>query len=245
MPVRRILLTITLAALFAPWHTALPGEQDTAATTDLPPFAAQYRVHMGAFTIGEGWFRFERPEADRYRYEVTTTPRGIVRMAYRDETREVSEGWVGENGFRPERYEYERTGRRDEQETLLFDWDAGIARDADSNWEIDLSDGIKDRVVTTLALMQDLARGRSGDLSYRVADDGDIDEYTFRLTGEETVETPVGTYEAIKYVRVREGSSRETRVWSAPELHYLPVRVEHVESDGTTFRMTLDHLEGF
>ncbi|ABI55868.1 DUF3108 domain-containing protein [Alkalilimnicola ehrlichii MLHE-1] len=239
---RRVLLAIGLGLALSPWHAGLAGEQ--AATGELPPFAAQYRVHMGAFTVGEGWFRFERPEADRYRFEVATRPRGIIRMAYRDETKEVSEGTINGDQFRPERYHYQRSGRRNEQETLLFDWAAGKARDKAGDWEVDLSDGVKDRVVTTMALMQDLARGRTGDRTYRVADDGDIDEYQFRLTGEETVETPVGTYETIRYVRVREGSSRETRVWSAPELHYLPVRVEHVESDGTTFRMTLDRLEG-
>lgn len=60
-----------------------------------------------------------------------------------------------------------------------------------------------------------------------------IRTFNFRVAGRETIKVPAGTFETLRIVRVRpEGDTRESILWVAPALDYVPVKLEHQEKLG-------------
>jgi len=60
------------------------------------------------------------------------------------------------------------------------------------------------------------------------------------VIGREMVPTPLGHFETLKVQRL--GDQRETTLWCAPALHYLPVRIEQ-ENRGSRVRLNLKSLQ--
>jgi hypothetical protein len=53
------------------------------------------------------------------------------------------------------------------------------------------------------------------------------------------VKTKAGTYEVVGIQHQKEGSSRVTTLWCAPELGYLPIVIEQHRKKKRNFRATL------
>lgn len=238
MPVLRLTTILILALTLS--VSAL------AASTAPPPFQARFDLRKGPLTLGEAHLSLERPDDGRYRYRLHTFPVGVARIFYDAEVREVSEGRITASGFRPDRYRYRRTGDHARVVELRFNWSEGwVLNDvADRPWRMSVPDDAMDRVVTPLQLMHDLAVDAPSPLVYRIADGGHLRTYRLRREGEETVRTPLGKFHAVKVVRRAEDGETVTRMWCAPELHYLAVRVEQWEDGEGTVDMVLTRLEG-
>ena len=92
--------------------------------------------------------------------------------------------------------------------------------------------------------MSDLADEKTA-FNYRIADGGKLKSYDIRIVDKEIVTTPLGKIEAIKLIRYREGENkRQTTLWCAPQLNYLPVKLEHTEKGGSVFTALLRRLKG-
>jgi hypothetical protein len=60
-----------------------------------------------------------------------------------------------------------------------------------------------------------------------------IRTFNFRVAGRETIKVPAGSFETVRILRVRpEGDTRESILWVAPALDYVPVKLEHQEKLG-------------
>ena len=78
------------------------------------------------------------------------------------------------------------------------------------------------------------------EMSYLVVDGDDIDQYQFRVTGEQRVTTRNGQFDAVEVERVREpDAKRETTLWFAKDWNYLLVRLSQVETDGQHYQIVL------
>jgi hypothetical protein len=65
------------------------------------------------------------------------------------------------------------------------------------------------------------------------------------MVGEETLKTALGEIDTLKFTRVKNiDSKRKTTLWCSPKLGYLPVQIEHVDKDGSTFTAVLRRLKG-
>jgi hypothetical protein len=62
------------------------------------------------------------------------------------------------------------------------------------------------------------------------------------VVGKETLELPAGTFETVKILRLRENKKRETLVWCAPALNYLPVRIWQREKDDVEYESELEEF---
>ena len=76
-------------------------------------------------------------------------------------------------------------------------------------------------------------------LEYSVISHGRLKTYRFERLGEETLETPLGSINAIKIRRVREDNDRETVLWFAPQLNHLLVKLWQREKDGAEYQIVL------
>lgn len=229
-----ILLALLCLLLAASQASALPQT-----------FSAQYEVTHSGLTLGEAQVDYRQIGADRYRYTSFIRPLGIAAMIMRSDIKETSEGLIIKEGFRPTDYEYVRTGRKGRKDKIVFDWERMRIIDPASGkpWEITMPEDIQDRMGSQLQLMFDLAHHEQ-DLSYPIADDGRIKNYTLRILGRETIQTPIGRLEALKIIRQSANSRRATTFWCAPALDYLPIRIDHREKSDD-FTMSLKSVRGF
>ncbi|MGD8630929.1 MAG: DUF3108 domain-containing protein, partial [Gammaproteobacteria bacterium] len=98
--------------------------------------------------------------------------------------------------------------------------------------------GTLDKLASQLAMMLALRAGKT-DMAFNIADDGKLREYRFKVVGKETLELPAGTFDTVKITRLRDNNKRETYVWCAPELNYLPVRIWQREKDDREYQSDL------
>ena len=69
-------------------------------------------------------------------------------------------------------------------------------------------------------------------LRYAIADKNKLKDYEFKNGGTEEVVTAAGTYRAVKLSRGTTADDRQTTVWCAAGLGWLPVKVEYREKNG-------------
>ncbi|MCC5808942.1 MAG: DUF3108 domain-containing protein [Ectothiorhodospiraceae bacterium] len=210
-------------------------------------FEASYRISSGMLGGGSATLHFEQADG-RYRLHSSTRASGLLGLIYRSRLDEYSRGWIGEDGeLRPEQYLYLREGRGARRAELRFDWEREqVVNDVGGPvWRLAIPEGTTDRLLMQVAVMRDLARGKER-MEYQVADGGELRRITLQVDGEQELDTPAGRFRA---VRLRHDESQDsgktsrTTFWCAPELGYLPVRLEHQDPDGRDYVMVLTAYE--
>ncbi|MFT7220892.1 MAG: hypothetical protein ACI8Z1_002512 [Candidatus Azotimanducaceae bacterium] len=154
---------------------------------------------------------------------------------------------------RPDWYQYERTGiGKNKLESGHFDWEE-MHHLADDQATL-LVDLTLDKLSYQIQLRLDVARaieesGFQGQVfTYLVADQEKRRTYTFQITGQETLNTPMGNLPTVRLERVRENqrdgkadSKRRTQLWLATEHDYLLVRLKQ-EDRGKGFELNLSQF---
>ncbi len=210
-------------------------------------FEASFVLSAQGIDIGQTHWQLEPVGGGRYVYRSRSEATGIAKLL-RDERIDERSEWryTDSGGVKPLHYTYSRSGGKRERDVeVRFDWDAGRVHNTlnGQTWSMEVEPGTLDKLVYMLALMQDLADGMRA-TRYTVADGGKVKSYEMRVVGEERVDTVLGPLDTVIVHRQREGDDeRETLVWCAPALGFLPVQVEHREADGTV-RLTLTRVEG-
>jgi Protein of unknown function (DUF3108) len=207
----------------------------------LPDFSASYELRIGSLRIGTSTVSLENRPDDGYRYESHSTPTPLVAWLLRDKLHETSTGTLTGDGVRPDQYHYNRSGGKKERvDELVFDWQSMRVSNAveGSRWEMDIPAGTLDKLASQLGMMLALDQGKT-DITFNIADDNKLKEYRFQVVGKETLELPAGTFETVKILRLRENKNRETFVWCAPALNYLPVRIWQREKDDVEYESDL------
>jgi hypothetical protein len=214
---------------------------------EIPDFSANYLVMLNGIQAGDLKQRLST-NADGYReFSSATQAQGLFAFFKPDLIEEISTWSMVKNNIQPKHYIYQRSGGKKEKYLELdFNWQSHQLSINDKNhpWQLDLEPNTLDKLVYQLALMNDLEEGKK-QYNYRIADGGKIKTYTVDVLGEEIVTTPLGKIKTLKIKRVRdETSKRQTILWCAPALNYLPVKLEHTEKDGTVFTASLRRLKG-
>ena len=60
---------------------------------------------------------------------------------------------------------------------------------------------------------------------------------------DELIETPLGAYSTRAFVQERDGSSRQTFIWAAPDLNHLPLRIEQKRNGETRMVFLLESVD--
>lgn len=222
------------------FFAAFSSVAQAAPVFDPEPFEAYFELDVRGFTVGETVWRVRR-ENDGFIYETRTKAVGFAAVFGEKQVVERSK-WkrVGDD-IKPASYRYERSGRPDKTTAVQFDWTAGIAqstrRGRTSRMSVPMD--TLDKLGYMLVLMEDLKAGKRS-LSYHIADGKNrMKVYELTVVGGGRMNTALGNLEVLKIVRDREDDDRETTIWVAPELDFMPVRIEHRErgDDSVTIRI--------
>ncbi len=218
----------------------------TAADDHIPDFKALYNLKKAGLNVVSTTITLERgPGKIHYRSEAE--PVGIASWFFGDHRiyeHSVLEQVDGK--VIPLEYRYTHKGSdKNRNEHYVYDWERNIAR---VNYRgerktLKIPQGALDNSSLQLALMQNAASGEQK-ITHPVISRGDLKLYTFTNLGTETIETPLGEFEAIKLERRKDDEAHTTyTTWYAPRLNYLPVKVENREDDEVVLSLLLQEVE--
>ncbi len=222
---------------------AVSGAPQSAPVFRPQPFEAQFALEVRGFTVGETIWRLQWV-SDGLIYEARTEAIGIAAMLGSRRVVERSE-WkrIGDD-LRPARYRYERSDRSDKNTAVVFDWDNGVVQNTrrGQTSRMSVPNDTLDKLGYILMLREDLRAGMRS-FRYHIADGKNrMKVYDFKVVGEERMDTALGQVEVLKLVRDRDDDDRETTIWVAPSLEFMPVRLQHREPDGDDVTITIRSL---
>jgi hypothetical protein len=239
-PARRLALVAAASLLTA--HAAAEPTSNGIAT-----YQAEYRVEYRGRFVGRAHMTVSYDEErDIYVFESITRARGLARLIAPGPITEKSHFVYEDGEIRPLEFWLDDGSRRGTDNLhIAFDWDrdVAIATDRQGETELSLRPGVLDRATMQVAVMHDMAT-REGPDRYVLADGDSLRTYEYTPTGEEVIATGVGEFQAQGFVQRREGSSRTLSVWGAPELDFLPVRIEQHRDGELQWSSILESVNG-
>ena len=232
----RFLLSLITGVITAATWALDPASAGTPITADHPtlqPYTAVYTARYNRMPIEA--HRHLRSEGNIF--TLATEARAFLGRIHEEERFHLD----SEGQLIPADYVYERsilgTSRK---ESIAVDADAGtsISDRKGEQTVLDFQPGQLGPLSYQIALAHDLAAGATR-MNYQVIHRGRLRDYIYQVVEDnESLETPLGTLSTIRVERVRDDDDRETVLWLAPELHYLPVRLVQVE-DGEAYEMSI------
>ena len=208
----------------------------THAADGLPGYHAVYEASYQGRAVGQAEFSVTLVDAEFgiYEFRSETRFRGLYRLIVPGPVEESSRLALESGRIRPLAYSLRDGTRRGRDSfSVEFDWEQGHATIAASGDSVEtpLVPGILDRGSLQVALMllgDDFTTGQ-----VTLLDKDGPEVHDLQAAGEETLETPPGRFQTRKLIQQRQGSSRRTLIWLAPDLHGPPVRIER-QRDGET-----------
>ena len=199
------------------------------AHTPLTPHTAEYQVNYGDIELGKA--RYQLPPSDNgvfnYRFD------SALSLLLLSDIRHITSVFTQEGAeLQPMRYLQEREGTGpDFREQSAFVKDQGVVhtRYKDEKGKLPYEGKLFDPLMVQLQFRLDLAAGKTDEMHYEMVKDNEIDEYDFRIVGNEKMTIDSGSYDTVKIEVVRDSKKRQTFFWMAPDLSYLPVRLTHFE----------------
>ena len=227
---------LLLAVFFyVPWAWALP---DT--------FRAAYTIHAKGMKVGVLERHLAASDDGSYLFESVSRTTGLFALFRRERVHEQSKWTIADQQIRPGSYRYQRTGRKEKDVSVEFDYARERVANTvnDETWYMQMEPAALDKLLYQLALTADLAAGKR-ELEYRIADGGRYKTYHFDVLGDEQIETQLGNLKTVKLQRIRKKKNNRTvTLWCAPAYHYLPVRVEYEEKDGSVTSVLIESFSG-
>lgn len=230
-------LVLCAAALLAACDT---GPQPLEPPLDIE---ASYRLTFNGLLVGHALFALHVGADGRYRIEAFTVPAGQMEEVATHEVLERSEGLLGADAIRPQRFDHSVIeGERIEVRQLKFDWDrhALQLRGGDRDHDVGLLPGTHDRLSYLLAARRLAARGE-GMVQIRIAAPEASGEARLQVTGRDAIEVPLGHFQAVAVGRTGPQADETRVLWFDPGFAPLPLRIVHLR-DGSTVEMQLEGI---
>ncbi len=217
------------------------------AETRLPPeFNVVYKLNKFGMDAAQAKVSLKKQADGSWIYNSQTKTKGVISIFRKDVITEQTVLKQFGQTIKPSHYQYIHKGsKKNRNRSIRFDWDKMLAySDVSGNQStLSLNNETIDSFSLQLRIMTDLMSGKR-DLIYNIIKKGEAENYQFEILAEETVQTNAGHYKTLKLKRSRKDSKRTTIMWVAPALQYLPVKMTHIESDGTEFSLVMENISG-
>ncbi|ANQ86282.1 hypothetical protein dqs_3255 [Azoarcus olearius] len=230
------LASAALAAAAEPPPPAATPATDNADSYNIEGWpthgAILFRVAMGEgnFVVGEAEHEWWHDDT-RYRMQVTLQTTGLVGMVRGFHYVQRSEGEVGAQGLKPQRFQVEQRGKA--PESAEFDWAAGrvsIRRGERERRSAAVRAGDQD----VLSLWHQIGIVGAAGLptTLTVASNKDAKVALLEKVGEETLRLPIGRLDTLRLRAQSEDGKLTIDIWLARNYGMLPVRIRIVDDKG-------------
>lgn len=197
--------------------------------TRIPPVTTiEYEIRRGGLS-GTGALSW-RPTGGHYEMRLEASIAGFTLLT------QISQGGFDTAGLAPLRFTDQRA--RKAARAANFQRDAGKVTFSGPHDEYALAAGSQDRLSWMIQLPAVLAgepkRAAPGGevVLYIAGARGDMDLWDLHSDGVETIDTPTGALQTVKFTRTpRTARDTQAEVWLDPKRHYLPVRARLVQGD--------------
>lgn len=238
MPAIKTLLVtaLSLAILWPAQHSLAEERLPTGYTT-------HYVMKRNSLPFGNMRRSLHAKGDNLYVYEMEWQTAGILSWLVDHHIFKRSTWTYRDSIIKPLRYRYERDGEKVRFFDMKFDWQNNTVTNevADNRWQMTVPENTYDKLLYQLAIMLDLKKGQT-ELVYDVVDEDEkMKKYEFRILGEETIETPLGKFKAVRIRRERNDST--TDIWCAASLDYIPVRITRFD-EGDRYDLIIRKIDG-
>ncbi|TVP87824.1 MAG: DUF3108 domain-containing protein [Thioalkalivibrio sp.] len=231
------------------WHypiliLCLAGTAQAGSPTAIPPYTATYEAHAyGNRLIAQSTLNHE---GENLHMALDAHVSGFLRLLGRFEFDREAVFRPGDDHLRLLSTRSSRiTPRRERSAETRFDWSTGRAHGRYNGTAFDV-EVPSDTVDFLSSVYLTMTRLRDNDLDssfgVTVLERDRLRDYTLALEGRERIDTELGRKDTLRVVRKSANSDVELSGWFAPDLHYLPLRLDY-EADGHVFRLELTKLE--
>jgi len=219
-----------------------------AQPAEFAPFEVEYEVGNNHINAGSALLKLAQ-DGNEWNYSLKTKPTGVFKLTGKGNIQEISVFTVSDTTdkleIKPQRYTYRQDKETRRSVDAWFDWSKKqltYRRRGEETSEA-ISGPLLDRLSVTLAVMDVLQKDGFEQTQMDVFDNGRVKTMLFTNEGMETVKTRMGNLETI---RVRSnavgGATRHTTTWFAPELGYVPVKIEQFKRKKLVARLKLSKL---
>lgn len=225
----RHLMTSLLMALLSPPALALT------------PYTAIYDASGSGLSATNQMTLSPADASGRMELRSVSKARGLTRLIKHDPIVEYTQFEEIDGKFRSIEYHYLfNTSGSKRDAWVIFDWDRQVAKSLykSETVELEVRPENVDRLLEILVFRADLMADRVAD-KYTTVERNGLRDAVYEKIGSETIVTEAGSFDTVKYRRQRIGSSRSAIFWFAPDLEYLPVRMQHFDDDDLTGTITL------
>jgi len=212
----------------------------------LRPYTARYNVKFRGISGGDIEATLTNLGNGHYRFRSHLLPNFLGKLFTSDQAEDVSEFELGADGvIKPLRFRSE-DGSSDSKDDIAldFDWQNNVVKGHAEGKDISmpLKAGTQDRL--TIQLTASLALQAKHDIGMlNMQERNELQQFKISQQGTEDVHTDVGDFHAVVLLSEREGSSRSSRYWYAPELGYIPVHAERTSKGKVDIVMRLKSVK--
>lgn len=204
---------------------------------------ASYDIYKGGLKLGQIEETFSRDQ-DRYTIISTTRATGLMAVFKPGKITISSSGIITGNGLRPLKFSDLREGDEHKNRRAEFDWATQqltlIQQEQPS--VVPLPDGTQDRLSAMYQFVF-LALEKADTLNFSMTNGRKLDLYQYRITAEQTVKTPLGTFKALYVASVPEAGANTTEIWLAVEHANFPYKMTITDPDGGQLTQELTKIE--
>jgi len=215
----------------------------TAHAYVITPYTAEYKIYAHGIHVGDIHQDLKQHD-DIYVLSNSAQSTGVAALIKDRRVDERSSFHFNDEVIVPLSYSYKESDRDKRNVSLDFNWPAKELASNKQKKLFTLPDGVEifDKLSYQVALMRDLSMGLTK-FTYTAHDGKGYRDYEL-LVIEDEVLSVHGKKLNTKKVRLkRENSSRETTLWLAPEMDYIPVKLTHTERKGRVLTATLSNYK--
>ncbi len=194
-------------------------------------FTITYEVSRNGIYLGDTVRHFKQLADGNWQYTATTTARGLAALFFSDTVHEISTLKQQDNHIIPLKYVYDQSGGKDvEHYAIDFLWDQHKIHNGHNNKDYKIEGNAQDVQTFLLQIMRDLQQHQNT-MTYFIASRGNASSYVLTQNGSHKIDTPYKTLETIELVSNKLKDTDQYRVWCAPALEFMPVRVQKIDTD--------------
>ena len=180
-----------------------------------------------------------------YTYTLKTEPTGFWKLIANGSINESSEFEIINDEIRSINYRLNDTIRRNARESEVdFDWSKKVIKGFYKDRVIDfnIEKRILTRILLQIEIMHQKQRNNLKD-TYLIIDKDEIKEIDITSSNSgKKISVPFGSYDVIEVSHRSKNSNRINTFWLAPELDFIPVKLEQTEGNKVNFEANLVQL---
>lgn len=204
---------------------------------------ATYDIYKGKLRVGQINEVYTRNK-DQYTLTSTTRAVGLLALFRPGRINIKSNGLVTDSGLQPLNFSDLRNGEDGKNHRAEFDWNSKKLTliQQPQNSVVALPNGTQDRLSAMYQFMF-LPLENSTSLSFNMTNGSKLDSYNYRITANQSVTTPLGTFKAHYLISTPEADASKTEIWLAAERNNFPYKMTVTDKDGDKLTQVLTKID--